>query len=131
MPTPQITATSPGDQRRQQRHAGLHQKDVGDGGVGKRDHERGRGGGETHGHGKTRQPHIAEQPQRPAAAIAPDHEADEENSRPSGTPEHDAPAIAGGDEARDGAAEAPHQRRQEHQQDADALVAPGILAACV
>ena len=84
MATPQMTAAiadpgrrrdlfakqQPGDQRGDQRHAGLHQQDVGDGRVGERHDEGGRGGGEAERHREAGQAHAAEQLQRAAPAVA-------------------------------------------------------------
>ena len=58
----------------------------------------------------------------PRQAVAPDHECDQESGSPQRTPEHHGPAVRRVDESRDRAAEAPEDRRQGDEQEADALV---------
>ena len=106
MATPQMTAKiatqvagatfSPkqheGEKGRNQRHAGLHQEDVGDRRVGQRDDEGGRGRGEAERDGEAGQAHVAEQPAVPAA-VAQKHETEQERRGPKGAPEHDRPRV--------------------------------------
>ena len=53
----------------------------------------------------------------------------QEDRRPEGTPEDDRPAVRRLDEARDGAAEAPEEGREEDEQEAEALFAAARHAA--
>ncbi len=136
MATPQITAAiatqvagatlSP--KSRKARRAAISgtpaciKKDVGDGGVGERHDEGGRGGGEADGYRDARHAHVAEEFQSAAAAVAGKHEAEQEDRRPEGAPEDDRPAVLRLDEARHRAAEAPEERGEEDEQEAEALV---------
>jgi hypothetical protein len=110
------------EQCRNQRHAGLHQQDVGDTGVAKRHHEGDRRCGKAHRHTDPRKAHGAKQADGARRPVAPEHEANEEQGCKERPPGNDRPGIADVEPAGDGAAETPDQRRAEHQQDADARV---------
>ena len=67
-------------------------------------------------------PCAANSRQRAAPAVAPGHEADQEDRRPERAPEHDRPAVVRSMKAGDRAAEAPHHGRQKDEQETQRLV---------
>ena len=138
MATPQMTAkiatqmvaatrsrsNTLGKQCCQQRHAGVNQQDVGDRDVGKSNNKRSRGGGKqilTRRLSKLISWNSLKVPRGP---VALDHEGEQEGYCPERAPEHNCPAISHLDEAGDGAAEAPHHHRHEHQKNTKTLIAP-------
>ena len=63
--------------------------------------------------------HVAEQLHRAARTVAQQHEGQQEAGRKHRAPEHDGPGIVGRDEAGNGTAEAPGDRRAGDEQDAE------------
>ena len=103
----------PADQRRDQRHAGLHQKNVGDRRVAKRHDERARGGGKADRHRDAGQAHAGNQldsvPRKPSRqTMKAMRKAAAQNDRQNTTVQLSRRV----DEAGDRAAEAPEDRRQ-------------------
>ncbi len=103
------------------RHAGLHQQDVGYGGVGKGDDEGSRGAGKAAGNGQARPAHAGKLPESLARAFLEQKETQKEGDGEQGTPEHDCPAF-NRDIACDGAAKAPEKRRCRYQSDSRKMV---------
>ena len=103
-------------QRRNQRHPGLHQQNVGHAGVGQGADEGGRRNGETRTHRQTGPAHGQEQRAGAAQPVAPEHESQQKQCRKGRAPEHHGPAFLHRQKPRNRPAKTPGRGRAQYQQ---------------